>query len=173
MATHSSILAWKIPWTEETTRLQSLGLQRVTHDWMAEHAYTIIRVANYHTTLISELGWTESRVTSDTCSRLAFYFSPTVSTGLSDSPRWELKERSLCGSSNASWRVDNRDWSSVLTRQLQGVKDWFPSQIQIFKVRESIPRQVDKSGDPQGERGLEFSRRRKGQTFSSTFLRTI
>ena len=29
MATHSSILAWKIPWTEETGRLQSMGLQRV------------------------------------------------------------------------------------------------------------------------------------------------
>ena len=32
MATHSSILAWKIPWTEETGRLQSMGLQRVGHD---------------------------------------------------------------------------------------------------------------------------------------------
>ena len=29
MATHSSILAWKIPWTEEPRRLQSMGLQRV------------------------------------------------------------------------------------------------------------------------------------------------
>ena len=32
MATHSSILAWKIPWTEEPGGLQSLGLQRVGHD---------------------------------------------------------------------------------------------------------------------------------------------
>jgi len=32
MATHSSILAWKIPWTEEPGRLQSVGLQRVRHD---------------------------------------------------------------------------------------------------------------------------------------------
>ena len=31
MATHSSILAWKIPWTEEPGRLQSMGLQRVGH----------------------------------------------------------------------------------------------------------------------------------------------
>ena len=30
-ATHSSILAWKIPWTEETGRLQSMGSQRVGH----------------------------------------------------------------------------------------------------------------------------------------------
>ena len=42
-------------------------------------------------------------------------------------------------------------------------------------MRESLPRRLDKkSGGPQGERDLEFSRRRKGQTvFSSTFLRVI
>ena len=33
MATHSSIRAWKIPWTKEPGRLQSMGLQRVGHDW--------------------------------------------------------------------------------------------------------------------------------------------
>ena len=32
MATHSSILAWKIPWMEEPGGLQSMGLQRVGHD---------------------------------------------------------------------------------------------------------------------------------------------
>ena len=32
MATHSSILAWRTPWTEESGGLQSLGLQRVGHD---------------------------------------------------------------------------------------------------------------------------------------------
>ena len=32
MATHSSILAWEIPWAEETGRLQSMGSQRVKHD---------------------------------------------------------------------------------------------------------------------------------------------
>ena len=31
--THSSILAWKIPWTEESGRLQSMGSQRVRHNW--------------------------------------------------------------------------------------------------------------------------------------------
>ena len=33
MATHSSILAWKIPWTEEPGRLQSMRSQRVRYDW--------------------------------------------------------------------------------------------------------------------------------------------
>jgi len=32
MATHSSILAWRIPWTEEPGGLQSMGWQRVGHD---------------------------------------------------------------------------------------------------------------------------------------------
>ena len=32
MATHSIILAWKIPWMEEPGRLQSMGLQKVGHD---------------------------------------------------------------------------------------------------------------------------------------------
>ena len=34
MAIHSSTLAWKIPWTEEPDRLQSMGSQRVGHDWV-------------------------------------------------------------------------------------------------------------------------------------------
>ena len=33
MATHPSILAWRIPWTEEPGGLQSMGLQRVRHNW--------------------------------------------------------------------------------------------------------------------------------------------
>ena len=38
MATHSSILAWRIPWTEESGRLQSMGSQRVEHDWVTKHS---------------------------------------------------------------------------------------------------------------------------------------
>ena len=39
MSTHSSILAWKIPWTEEPGGLQSMGLQRVGHDWATEQRF--------------------------------------------------------------------------------------------------------------------------------------
>ena len=39
MATHSNILAWEIPWTEEPGRLQSVGLQRAGHDWATEQSY--------------------------------------------------------------------------------------------------------------------------------------
>ena len=40
MATHSSILAWRIPWAEELGRLQSMGSQRVGHDWVTKHIHT-------------------------------------------------------------------------------------------------------------------------------------
>jgi len=40
MATYSSVLAWKIRWTEEPGRLQSMGLQRVRHDWATKHTHT-------------------------------------------------------------------------------------------------------------------------------------
>ena len=42
LATHSSILAWKIPWTEESWGLQSVGLQRVGHDWLSDWAFPLI-----------------------------------------------------------------------------------------------------------------------------------
>ena len=40
IATHSRILVWRIPWTEEPGGLQSIGLQRVRHDLAMEHAST-------------------------------------------------------------------------------------------------------------------------------------
>ena len=40
MATHSSIVAWRIPWTEEPGKLQSMGSQRIRHDW-ATNTFTL------------------------------------------------------------------------------------------------------------------------------------
>ena len=40
MATHSSILAWRIPWQKEPGGLQSKGSQRLRHEWVTEHAHT-------------------------------------------------------------------------------------------------------------------------------------
>ena len=41
MATHSSILAWRVPWTEEAGGLQSMGPHMIGHDWsdLAQHSY--------------------------------------------------------------------------------------------------------------------------------------
>ena len=47
MATHSRILAWRIPWTEEPGGLQSVGLQRVRNDWVT------------NTTLLNRASWSK------------------------------------------------------------------------------------------------------------------
>ena len=41
MATHSSILAWRIPWTEKPGGLQSYGLQTGGHNWVTQHIHTL------------------------------------------------------------------------------------------------------------------------------------
>ena len=43
MATHSNILTWRIPWREEPGRLQSMGSQRVGHDWATSLLHPISR----------------------------------------------------------------------------------------------------------------------------------
>ena len=47
MATHSSILAWEIPWTEEPGGLQSMGSQRVRHD-RATNTLTYVFFNSFH-----------------------------------------------------------------------------------------------------------------------------
>ena len=44
MATHSGILAWKIPWTKEPGGLQSMGSQRIGHGQVTEHAILFLRI---------------------------------------------------------------------------------------------------------------------------------
>ena len=46
MATHSSLLAWRIPWTGEPGGLQSIGLQRVRHD-RATNTFTFIHTVQH------------------------------------------------------------------------------------------------------------------------------
>ena len=43
MESHSSILVWRIPWTEEPGGLQSMGLQRVGHALATEHAHMYLK----------------------------------------------------------------------------------------------------------------------------------
>ena len=54
MATHSSILAWRIPWAEEPGGLQSMGLQRVRHNWVTNtHIHT--QQTNWRTRKITDV----------------------------------------------------------------------------------------------------------------------
>ena len=47
MATHSSILTWRIPWTEEPGGLQSMGLQRVGHNSVTKYTHRDTYQATY------------------------------------------------------------------------------------------------------------------------------
>ena len=65
MATHSSTLAWKIPWTEERGRLQSMGSKRVRHDWattlsLTEDSWSLI-FATLFNLFPCCLGWSIER----------------------------------------------------------------------------------------------------------------
>ena len=63
MATHSSILAWRIPWTEEPGGLQSMRLQRDGHDWSIKthsththtHTHCILRASGLSGTLLMRI----------------------------------------------------------------------------------------------------------------------
>ena len=48
MATHSYIIAWRIPQTDEPGKLQSMGLQRVRHDWATELNWTVEISGRHH-----------------------------------------------------------------------------------------------------------------------------
>ena len=54
MVTHSSTLAWKIPWTEEPGRLQSMGSQRVRHNWETSLHFHILKIKKLK---ISKIIW--------------------------------------------------------------------------------------------------------------------
>ena len=62
MATHSSILAWEVPWTEEPDGLQSLGSRRVGHDRVTEHAHIPRNLLKGEFLLTCAFHWGASRV---------------------------------------------------------------------------------------------------------------
>ena len=57
MATHSSTLAWKIPWTEKPGRLQSMGLRRVEHDWATSFSLLLSCIGEENGNHSSVLAW--------------------------------------------------------------------------------------------------------------------
>ena len=94
MATHFSILAWKIPWTQESGVLQSKGLQRVEHDWAHRRTH---RHTHRHTHTDTQF--------------LSFPHSAVVNN------LWPMQETPDAGSISALGRspgVGNRTHSSML-----------------------------------------------------------
>ena len=54
MATHSSTLAWEISWTEEPGRLQSMGSQRVRHDWVTKLSLSYAQWVQFSLSVMSD-----------------------------------------------------------------------------------------------------------------------
>ena len=76
MATHSSVLAWKIPWTEEPGGLHSMGSQKVRHDWATNthtdmHTYMCIWYL-YHILQVFVPKWLRDREYACQCRRCGF-----------------------------------------------------------------------------------------------------
>ena len=58
MATHSITLAWKIPWMEEPGRLQSMGSQRVRHDWATSLSFSPCVLSHFSHVWLFATPWT-------------------------------------------------------------------------------------------------------------------
>ena len=52
MATHTNVLAWRILWMEESGGLQSVGLQRIRHDWAGMHWVSLCNILSIFGTII-------------------------------------------------------------------------------------------------------------------------
>ena len=77
MATRSSTLAWRIPWTEEPGGLQSIELQRAGHDW-ATNTFTSLRIIPW-----SSIGWlpVQMYIVNDRCRRACRHMVYKVTIG--------------------------------------------------------------------------------------------
>ena len=106
MATHSSILAWKIPWKEEPGRLQSMGSQRIWHNWATSLSLsTCVRGAEKQIWVFLKLAWSKTGVQG------------TLSTGWTDTVEmkgWELQGTGSQGLSPSFWFCSATWLSSLL-----------------------------------------------------------
>ena len=85
MATHSSILAWKIPWTEEPGRLQSIRLQRVGYSWATSLS----------------LSWIIAVIIQGNCTRNFYHWQHLLKTSLSDFPGGPVVKNLPCNAGDA------------------------------------------------------------------------
>ena len=133
MAAHSSILAWRIPWTEEPGGLQSMGLQRVRHDWA-----TIMHMLLLSHVQLFAIPWTAAHQAS-----LSFTISQSLLKFMSIESVMPSNHLILCrpllllSSIFPRIRVFSNEWAlhqsigtsapaSVLPMNIQG---WFPLHL--------------------------------------------
>ena len=96
MATHSSILAWEIPWTEEPGGLQSMGSQRAGYDWATKHIHTHVY---FYWSIVDLQCCTNLCCTAKWLSNIDILFYILFHYGLS----WDIEYNSLCYSVGLCW----------------------------------------------------------------------
>ena len=107
MATHSGVLAWKIPWTEETGRLQSMGSQRIGHDWATSPYLLLGRKAV--TNLGRILKSRDMTLLTKVCLVKAMVF-PVVRYGCES---WTIKRLSAKELMFLNWGIGEDSWESL------------------------------------------------------------
>ena len=127
MAPHSITLAWQIPWTEESGRLQSIGSLRVGHDWVTSLSLSCIEEGNGNPLQCSCLEnprdrgawWAAISGVTQSWTRLKWLSSSSQSSGFSSSHirMWELDHKE-------SWPPKNWCfWTVVLEKTLESPLD--------------------------------------------------
>ena len=110
--THSSILAWRIPWTEEPGGLQYIGLQRVGHDWATEHG-EVITLWKHSSPLTFPKKW---GVTQPPAPRGE---APSQSVGQETGEKEEVWKSVYCGFCGKEWaRQGWQAWRSIESNHL-------------------------------------------------------
>ena len=104
MATHSSILAWRIPWTEEPGRLQSMGSQRVRHDW------SVLACMQCHNQLFRYLRTRPDRLTSGQDGamgpNLPSLLKQQQKDNIGNRRQWPLRERKrVLVNNQTKWKI--------------------------------------------------------------------
>ena len=114
MASHSSILAWRIPWTEKST-----GWQRVGHDWAHEHSLVVL-VWDFSYSSVRCLGlqsWEGQPGTGASTSKVAHYVA-----------NWLIDARPGCSPHRPVYRMARVSQNG----------DWLPSEQSIQRPRQKL-----------------------------------
>ena len=77
MPTHSSILAWRIPWTEEPGGLQSMQLQSIRHDWTTNTFISLFKQMKQNNPLHVSYSWRFFKTVVFKHGHFIFYFFPS------------------------------------------------------------------------------------------------
>ena len=144
MATHFSILAWKIPWAEEPGRLQSMGLQRIRHNWVTNTFFQEIVVQSLCCVWFFAIPWNAackaslSFTISQSLLKLMsiemmmpinhLILSPPSPPALNLSQHQDLFQW-VCSSQSGGQSTGASALASVLPMNIQGWIDWLISLL--------------------------------------------